>query len=143
MSDAADIEIGRFEASDEEGVVALWTEVFGLNTGTNTPRANLARKLAYDPELVLVAREGTRVVGTVLGGYDGVRGWIYAMAVAPSHRRRGIGTRLMAAIERALVALGCPKINLQVRADNLEVVSFYKRVGYELEERASLGKRFG
>jgi ribosomal protein S18 acetylase RimI-like enzyme len=143
MSEPASVVIGRFEAPDEDAVVALWSEAFGAYHPSNEPRAYLARKLAYDPELVLVAREGARVVGTVVGGYDGVRGWIYHLAVAPPARRRGIATRLMAAVERALVARGCPKINLQVRGDNLEVVAFYKHLGYELEERASLGKRFG
>jgi ribosomal protein S18 acetylase RimI-like enzyme len=142
MSTAPNVVIARFETRDEEDVVALWREAFGAYHGSNEPRAYLARKLAYDPELVLVAREDGRVVGTVVGGYDGVRGWVYHLAVAPSARRRGIATRLMADVERALLARGCPKINLQVRGDNLVVVAFYKHLGYELEERASLGKRF-
>lgn len=142
MSTPSGIVIGRCEPPDEDGVVALWADAFGAYHPANEPRAYLARKLAYDAELVLVAREGTRVVGTVVGGYDGVRGWIYHLAVVASERRRGIATRLMADIERALLARGCPKINLQVRGDNVEVVAFYKRLGYELEERASLGKRF-
>jgi len=141
MSASGEVVIGRFEPPDEEDVVALWTQAFGAYHPSNEPRTYLARKLAYDPELVVVARERTRVVGTVVGGYDGVRGWIYHLAVAPSARRRGIATRLMSAVERALLARGCPKINLQVRGDNLEVVAFYKHLGYELEERASLGKR--
>ncbi len=142
MSNLSSVALGRFEAQDADGVVALWTEVFGAYHPSNEPRAYLARKLAYDPELVLVAREGARVVGTVVGGYDGVRGWLYHLAVAVSARRRGVATRLVAEVERALLARGCPKINLQVRGDNLEVIAFYKHLGYELEERASLGKRF-
>ncbi|HTQ04152.1 MAG TPA: GNAT family acetyltransferase [Polyangiaceae bacterium] len=124
MSAAEAVVIGRFEARDEDEVVALWTEAFGAYHPSNEPRAYLVRKLAHDPELVLVAREGARVVGTVVGGYDGVRGWIYHLAVAPAARRRGIATRLMAAVERELLARGCPKINLQVLTDNIGVVAF-------------------
>lgn len=101
----------------------------------------LARKLARDPALVFVAVAGERVLGAVLGGYDGVRGWVYHLAVLPTERRRGVATQLMRAVEEALAKLGCPKVNLQVRATNSAVISFYRTLEYDLEERASLGKR--
>ena len=75
-----------------------------------------------------------------MGGYDGHRGWIYSLAVAPDCRRRGIGSMLMKHAESALKQLGCPKINLQVLAGNAQVVDFYKRLGYAVEERINLGK---
>ena len=82
-----------------------------------------------------------RVVGTVLGGFDGVRGWIHHLAVDASQRRKGIARSLMEAAEQGLLKLGCPKVNLQVRATNLLVIEFYRSLGYNVEERASLGKR--
>jgi ribosomal protein S18 acetylase RimI-like enzyme len=81
------------------------------------------------------------VAGTVLAGFDGVRGWIHHLAVLPAHRRRGVATQLMRAAERGLANLGCPKINLQVRAGNAGVIAFYRALGYQVEDRASLGKR--
>jgi ribosomal protein S18 acetylase RimI-like enzyme len=134
------VTITRFVPEDAAGIITLWSNVFAGDPPWNEPRAMLERKLAVD-DLVFVARSDDRVVGTVLGGYDGVRGWIYHLAVAPSDRRWGIATRLMHEVERALSALGCPKINLQVRATNAAVVGFYRTLGYELEERVSLGKR--
>jgi ribosomal protein S18 acetylase RimI-like enzyme len=81
------------------------------------------------------------VIGTVLAGYDGIRGWIYHLAVRSSKRRAGIARRLMMAAEDQLIALGCPKVNLQVRSTNADVVAFYKEIGYEIEDRISMGKR--
>ena len=83
---------------------------------------------------------GDRVVGTVMAGYDGHRGWVYRLAVSPGHRGEGIAARLMRQAEAALAARGCAKVNLQVRAGNEAVVGFYRSLGYEVEERISLGK---
>jgi ribosomal protein S18 acetylase RimI-like enzyme len=142
MNDAATrVTVRRFEAADEEGVVALWSQVFADDPPWNEPRALLRRKLERDPEFVFVAYDGTNVVGAVVGGYDGVRGWIYHLAVAPGARRCGLGRELVRTVERAVFALGCPKLNLQVRATNLAVVAFYEKLGYVLEERACFGKR--
>jgi ribosomal protein S18 acetylase RimI-like enzyme len=76
----------------------------------------------------------------VMAGFDGVRGWIYHLAVAPECRRRGFATPLMRAAELGLRKLGCPKVNLQIRATNSGVVAFYRSLGYELEERLSMGR---
>jgi ribosomal protein S18 acetylase RimI-like enzyme len=84
-----------------------------------------------------------RIVGTVVAGFDGVRGWIHHLAVQAEDRHKGIGTMLMRSAEQGLEALGCPKVNLQVRATNTAVISFYRSLGYDVEERASLGKRLG
>jgi ribosomal protein S18 acetylase RimI-like enzyme len=84
---------------------------------------------------------GSRIVGTVMAGYDGHRGWVYYVVVSPDHRRQGIGTALMERAEEGLASLGCPKVNLQVRAGNEAVVRFYETLGYGVEERVSMGKR--
>ena len=93
------------------------------------------------PELLLVAGHGGRVVGTVMAGYEGHRGWIHYLGVVPDLQRGGLGRALMADAERRLIALGCQKINLQVRGDNAVVVAFYERLGFEVEPRISMGKR--
>ncbi|GEM_PF-5155606 len=67
-------------------------------------------------------------------------GWLYTVAVSPQYQRQGIGRKLVQQAESALIAMGCPKINLQVRSSNAEVVAFYRRLGYAIEERISMGK---
>ena len=98
-------------------------------------------KLKVQPELLLVGSVGEDLVGAVMAGFDGVRGWIHHLAVAPERRRRGFATQLVRAAERGLHALGCTKVNLQVRATNAEVVAFYRTLGYGVEERVSMGRR--
>lgn len=100
----------------------------------------IERKLGFQPELLFVGEVGGTIVGAVMAGYDGVRGWIYHLAVAPESRRRGFATKLMRAAEERLRELGCPKINLQVRAANRNVVAFYKSMGYEVEEHINMGR---
>ncbi len=126
--------------SDEAGLIRLW-EQCGLVRPWNDPRRDIARKRHVAPELLLVAAEWNEVVGSVMVGWEGHRGWINYLAVAPGHQRRGLGRQLMAEAELRLLREGCPKVNLQVRAGNEAVVAFYRRLGYEVEELVSLGKR--
>ncbi len=130
-----------YSAADRPAVVALWREVFADDPPWNEPEGMIERKLTVQPELFLIAEVEGRVVGTVLGGFDGVRGWIHHLAVATTHRRRGIAAMLMRKAEAGLKALGCPKVNLQVRSTNPGAIAFYQSLGYDVEERASLGKR--
>ena len=103
--------------------------------------ASIERKTSRDPDLFLVAVEDGKIVGTVMGGYDGHRGWIYSLAVDHRERHRGIGSALIDNIEQELRALGCPKVNLQVVASNSGVVEFYEKLGFSVEDRISMGKR--
>ncbi|MEM6689904.1 MAG: GNAT family acetyltransferase [Planctomycetota bacterium] len=135
------MQIRKYESTDREMVLTLWEQVFPNWTGHNDPAASLDRKLLVADDLIFVAIDGELVVGTVLAGYDGHRGWIYSLAVSTSHRRRGIGTRLLLRAESALESLGCPKLNLQVRSDNDQVVAFYESLGFAIEQRISMGKR--
>jgi phosphinothricin acetyltransferase len=137
------MEIRAFREPDETPVSALWTTVFGDVAGHNRPDRMIRCKLRVQRELFFVALLGGRLVGTVIGGYDGHRGWIYCLAVDPDVRRRGIGTALLRHVERALAARGCPKINLQARASNASTVAFYEKHGYIVEERISMGKIAG
>jgi ribosomal protein S18 acetylase RimI-like enzyme len=137
------MEIRPYLESDEAAVAELWREVFPEAPAWNVPAADIERKLAVQRELFLVATIDSKVVGTAMGGYDGHRGWVYYVAVRPRYRRQGIGTALMERVEAGVARLGCPKVNLQVRASNEGVVSFYKKLGYQVEERISMGKRLG
>ena len=102
---------------------------------------DIRRKLAVQRELFLVAETASELVGTAMGGYDGHRGWVYYVAVHPKHRRRGIARNLMTELEDSLRVLGCAKLNLQVLASNETACAFYRKLGYQVEERVSMGKR--
>ncbi len=125
---------------DVAGLAALWAAVFPDARVWNQPAVSIARKRALADDLLFVAVQGDAVLGAVAAGYDGVRGWIYHLAVAPAARRQGIGRALLQAAEAALRARGCPKINLQILADNAAVSAFYARLGFVVEPRISMGK---
>lgn len=135
-----DIEVRAFETRDQEAVVALW-EACGLVVPWNDPRQDIATKLAFQPGLFLVALREDRLVAAVMAGYEGHRGWINYMAVDPELQGTGLGRLIMDEAERRLVELGCPKVNLQVRGSNPEVIAFYQRLGYRIDDVVSLGKR--
>jgi ribosomal protein S18 acetylase RimI-like enzyme len=122
-------------------VVALWETVFGYDAPHNEPALVIDRKLAVRDDLFFLALAEGAVVGTVLAGYDGHRGWLYSVAVHPSHRHQGLGRALVSHAERALVDRGCVKINLQIIAGNASVTAFYETLGFAVEERVSMGKR--
>ena len=137
---AADVTIRPFQSADADQVIALWGEALPSSQPWNDPRQVICRKRHRNDDLFLVGERNGRVVATVIAGYDGVRGWIYSVAVAADCRRQGVGRTILAAAEQAVLAKGCPKINLQVRASNSEVIAFYQHCGYRVEDRASLGK---
>lgn len=134
------MEIRPYSEADEDAVVTLWQRC-GLTRPQNDPRKDIRRKVQVNPELFLVGLINSDVVATVMAGYEGHRGWINYLAVAPEHRRRGLGRALMDAAERSLRAAGCPKINLEVRSTNTEVIEFYRRMGYAVDDVVSFGKR--
>jgi len=134
------VKIRPFRATDTERVVALW-EACELVRPWNDPRKDIERKLGVNPDLFLVAVDEDALVGSVMAGYEGHRGWINYLAVDPSRRKRGVGSRLMTEAERLLEEAGCPKINLQVRSGNADVIAFYRARGYVVDDVVSLGKR--
>jgi len=134
------MQIRPFRPADEATVVALWKEC-GLTRSWNDPQKDIARKLAVQPELFLVGVADGEIMASVMAGYEGHRGWMNYLAVAPRFRGRGFGRLLVEHVERALLERGCPKVNLQVRATNPEAVAFYRRLGYAQDESISLGKR--
>ena len=134
------LHIRPYAAADEADVIALW-RACDLLRPQNDPKKDIARKLKVNPEWFLVAEVDGRIVGAVMAGYEGHRGWINYLAVEPARQRGGLGRALMAEAEQRLRAVGCPKINLMVRADNAAVIAFYERLGFIQDRVVSLGKR--
>jgi ribosomal protein S18 acetylase RimI-like enzyme len=135
------LEIRTYHPDDEEQVINLWKTIFPDSPPHNDPLEDIHRKMKIQSEMFFVALEDKQVVGTTMAGYDGHRGWVYYVAVHPDFRRKGIGTALMQRAEESLQKIGCSKLNLQIRADNSLVQDFYKALGYDVEERISMGKK--
>ncbi len=132
--------VRAFAAGDRAAVVGLWRRA-DLIRPWNDPDRDIDRKLGRDAEMLLVADDGGVVVGTIMVGYEGHRGWLNYLAVDPERRGDGVGGRLVAEGESRLAALGCPKVNLQVRGDNAEAIEFYERLGYVIDDVVGMGKR--
>lgn len=137
------MQIRSYQPTDREAVLALWQEVFGYPEARNRPEKVLDDKLALGDGLLLVALHDGELIGSVMAGYDGHRGWLYRMAVQPGARRRGVGQALTRAAEAALRERGCAKINLQTHATNAAAGAFWQRMGYAVEARVAWGKDLG
>lgn len=136
------LSIRPYREDDQEDVIKLWEKVFPNAPPHNNPARDIKTKREVQPELFLVALYDDKLVGTAMAGFDGHRGWVYYLGVDPDYQRQRIGTALMKRVEAKLIGLGCPKLNLQIRADNAEVQSFYESLGYDPEDRLSMGKKF-
>ncbi|WP_232548409.1 GNAT family acetyltransferase [Propioniciclava soli] len=126
--------------ADADATVALWGAC-NLTRPWNDAHADYARALAGPSSTVLGVRDGEALVGTVMVGGDGHRGWVYYLAADPGRRGEGIGRALMAAAEGWLVAHDLPKVQFMVRTANTEVLTFYARLGYEEQDVVVLGRR--
>ena len=129
-----------FEKSDTDAVIRLWHDC-NLVVPWNDPGKDIQRKLDAGADLFLVGECEDKLIASVMGGYDGHRGWIYYLAVAPLYRSKGFAQDMMAEMESRLTALDCPKINLLVRNINVDVIEFYQSLGYAVDQSVSLGKR--
>jgi ribosomal protein S18 acetylase RimI-like enzyme len=132
----------KIEELDEttlESAVHLW-ELVGLTRPWNDPREDFLRALRGSSSSVLGALDNDELVGTAMVGADGHRGWVYYVAVAPSHQRRGVGRLLMQSAERWLVERDVPKVQLMVRDTNTAAVGFYERLGYDDAHTVVLGR---
>jgi ribosomal protein S18 acetylase RimI-like enzyme len=134
------MQVRPFLDSDEAAVIALW-EAAGLTRSWNDPRKDIERKRSVQREWFLVGTEDGAVMASIMIGYDGHRGWINYLAVAPAHRNKGHARALMREAERLLAAAGCPKINLQIRTSNASVIAFYRAIGYVQDDVVSFGRR--
>lgn len=134
------MEIRPYQVADFAGLDALWREAFPNDPPRNRADISVPAKLAMKDDLLFVAVEDGAVIGSIMAGYDGHRGWLYSVAVRQDAKRRGIGTALVQTAEAALRKLGCCKINLQVRSTNAAVIEFYKGLGFAVEEHISMGR---
>jgi len=136
----SEMDIRPFQPRDGEAVIDLWKEA-NLVVPWNHPHRDIRRKLQIQPELFLVGYVSGKLAATVMAGYEGHRGWLNYLAVAPRFRGRGFGRRMVAEAESRLQAMGCPKINIQIRASNTGVIEFYQRIGFKPDDVVSMGKR--
>ncbi len=133
-------EVRSFQNGDADALVQLWKDC-RLTRDSNDPYRDIQLKRAIQPDLLLVGTLEGRIVASVMAGYEGHRGWLNYLAVAPGCRRQGFGRQIVAAAEQRLQLLGCPKINLQVRSGNTPAVDFYRNIGFQVDDVISLGKR--
>jgi ribosomal protein S18 acetylase RimI-like enzyme len=134
------MQIRPYVPADEDAVIDLWRRCELLRPWNN-PHQDIQRKLKVQAELFLVGVLSGSVVATAMGGYDGHRGWVNYLAVDPACQRKGYGRTMMQEIEKRLIELGCPKINLQVRKGNDAALKFYASIDYKEDAAVSLGKR--
>ena len=132
--------IRPFQTEDEDALVALW-KMCELTVPWNNPHKDIARKLQVQPELFLVGILGNSLIATVMGGYEGHRGWINYLAVHPDFRENGYGQEIMNSVETKIREMGCPKINLQIRRGNDKIAFFYQKLGFTNDHVVSMGKR--
>jgi ribosomal protein S18 acetylase RimI-like enzyme len=129
-----------YRPGDHDALLSLWSSC-GLLRPWNDPARDIGRKLAHDPGGLVVLEIGGQIAGSVMIGYEGHRGWVNYLAVDPGRRGHGLGRLLMDEAERRLLALGCPKLNLQIRTSNEQAVAFYRKLGYRVDDVVSMGKR--
>ncbi len=134
------MKIRAFDIEDQAAVIELW-QACALVVPWNDPVKDIARKLKVDADLFLVGESRGEIVATVMGGYEGHRGWINYLAVSPQHQRKGYGREIMEFVEQRIQLKGCPKINLQIRGTNTQAAAFYQAIGYDIENAIGLGKR--
>jgi ribosomal protein S18 acetylase RimI-like enzyme len=132
--------IRPYRNEDEQEVIALWFAC-RLVVPANNPKRDIERKLLVNPELFLVGGLDKQIVATCMAGYEGHRGWINYLAVSPDHRRQGFATMMMTEAAQRLKSVGCPKINIQIRATNKTVIAFYESMGFTNDDVLSMGKR--
>ncbi len=153
------VRIRRFQDNDRAAVIELWKSA-GLTRPWNDPDRDIDRNLNHGLALLVAEVTDTSgpastqapdtdtttgdwgaIVGAVMVGYDGHRGWVNYLAVDPSHRQVGLGRALVARAEELLLGVGCPKLNLQIRGDNTDAQAFYRSLGFEPDAAISMGKR--
>lgn len=132
--------IREYKNKDKNEVISIWKEIFNSNKPHNNPNLVINMKTKQRDNLFFVAEENNQIVGTIIAGYDGHRGWIYSLAVIPNKRNQGIGKLLVYKALDELKKLNCLKVNLQIYSENDTVINFYKKLGFLIEDRISMGK---
>jgi len=135
-----ELSIRPYQDGDEKDVIRLWRDC-ALVVPWNDPKLDIERKLKVNPDLFLVGLIDGKIIATIMGGYEGHRGWINYLAVWPVIRQNGVGRQMVEDVEAKLLKLGCPKINVQIRSSNKGVTEFYKKTGFSVDDVISMGKR--
>lgn len=135
-----ELNIRPYQTADEDGVIHLWHDC-GLVVPQNNPQRDIALKMQVQPELFLVGEVESQIVASIMAGYEGHRSWFNYLAVSPEFQRQGFGRLMVEAATAKLKAIDCPKINLQIRTSNTEVIKFYERIGFTVDNVVSMGKR--
>jgi ribosomal protein S18 acetylase RimI-like enzyme len=130
----------QYRPDDREALVGLWS-LCGLIRPWNDPYRDIDRKLTWDAPNLVVLEDADELIGSVMVGYEGHRGWVNYLAVHPGHQRQGLGRLLMDEAVRRLRELGCAKVNLQIRTSNEAAAEFYRRIGYAVDDVVSMGRR--
>lgn len=130
--------IKRYTNEHFDALVGLLQVVFPDEPAHNAPEKMITQKLGVD-DLIFLSFDKQTITGSCMAGYDGHRGWLYAVAVHPDYRRNGVGQALVQHAVSELQQLGCDKVNLQIRPDNTAVAAFYQSLGFKVEERLSMG----
>ncbi len=133
-------EIVRYDSNYQKAVIDLWKQC-DLIVPQNDPAVDIQRKLVFQPELFFIALEDGQVVGSIMVGYEGHRGWLNYVAVLPDYQKRGYGKKLIDKSIDELRKLGCLKVNVQVRRNNPSAVEFYKHLGFKDDNVVGLGMR--
>ena len=135
------VHIRPFRFPDDFGAVAdLWDHSGpGVHTGRSDTLEEIAKKQGQDPDLFLVAEHYGKIIGSVMGGYDGRRAIVYHLAVFEDHRQQGIGKALMKTLEELLREKGCLRSYLLITKDN-PAINFYEKHGWQLMDLLALGK---
>lgn len=130
--------IRKYQDTDRSSLIGLWNTAFPDDPPHNEPSLLIEAKLAVD-DLIFLAENNDEIIGACMAGYDGHRGWLYAVAVRKEHRRSGAGSELVTHAIAALKDRGCIKVNLQIRSTNTQVAAFYDSLGFVTEDRLSMG----
>jgi len=133
-------EIVRYRPEFQNAVVNLWRKC-GLIVPQNDPVEDIKKKLDFQPELFFIGLLEDKVIGSIMVGYEGHRGWINYLAVIPEYQKQGYGRKLVQKAINELKKYGCLKVNLQVRRSNTSVIDFYKHLGFKEDDVISLGMR--
>jgi ribosomal protein S18 acetylase RimI-like enzyme len=139
MDSASHLSFAPIVDADVAKVIALW-ERCGLTRPWNDPATDIALARRDQNATVLVGRVAGEIVGSVMVGHDGHRGWVYYVAVDPQHRKKGLGRAIMTAAEDWLRARSIVKVQLMVRPDNIQVQAFYETLDYDEQERVVYAK---
>ncbi|MGD1930361.1 MAG: GNAT family acetyltransferase [Leptolyngbyaceae cyanobacterium] len=134
------MEIRKFREQDRQSLIALW-QACELTRPWNDPDQDITRKISIQPDLLLVGELDRQLIASAMAGYDGHRGSVFYLAVAPAFQQRGYGQALMTEVERLLTSMGCPKLNIVIRSSNRQVLDFYRGLGYATDDVVSIGKR--